>query len=139
MPKRWELTVDGRLENLATIAVFVIEAAQASCLKEKATFEVQMAVDEACTNVIQHGYGEEEKGEIALRCKFAEGDFVVTIRDHGQPFNPEGVPPPDLTANLAERQESGLGLYFMRCLMDEVRFHFDAQSNELTMVKRIRQ
>ena len=138
MPKRWELTVDGRLESLATIADFVIEAAQASGLNDKATCEVQMAVDEACTNVIQHGYGEEEKGEIALRCKFAEGDFVVTIRDHGQPFDPDAVPPPDLTASLAERQEGMLGLYFMRQLMDEVRFHFTAEGNELTMVKRIR-
>lgn len=57
MPRRWELTVDGRFENLATIADFVIQAAQASGLDEKAVFEVQMAVDEACTNIIQHDYG----------------------------------------------------------------------------------
>jgi serine/threonine-protein kinase RsbW len=139
MPKRWELTVDGRLENLATIADFVIEAAQASGLNEKTTFEVQMAVDEACVNVIEHSYGEEEeKGEIALCCECAEGDFVVTIRDHGQPFNPEDVPPPDLKCSLAERCNGGLGLYFMRRLMDEVRFRFDVEGNELTMVKRIR-
>ncbi|MFQ5812202.1 MAG: ATP-binding protein [Anaerolineae bacterium] len=136
MPKQWKLTVDGRLENLATIANFVVKAAQASGLNEKAAFEVQMAVDEACTNVIKHSYGEEGRGEIALRCQLADGDFVVTIRDHGQPFNPAAVPPPNLTASLAERQESGLGLYFMRQLMDEVRFRFDAEGNELTMVKR---
>jgi anti-sigma regulatory factor (Ser/Thr protein kinase) len=139
MPQQWELTVEGRFENLATIAEFVAKAAQASGLNEKATFEVQMAVDEACTNVIQHSYRGEENGEIALRCELGDDDFVVTIRDHGQPFNPEAVPPPDLKCNLAERRNSGLGLYFMRQLMDEVRFHFDAEGNELTMVKRIRQ
>ena len=138
MSKQWELMVDGRLENLATIADFVIKAAQASGLNDKATFEVQMAVDEACTNVIQHGYGEEENGEIALCCECAEGDFVVTIRDHGRPFNPEAVPPPNLTSSLAERREGMLGLYFMRQLMDEVRFRFDAEGNKLTMVKRTR-
>ncbi|MGA9348406.1 MAG: ATP-binding protein [Anaerolineae bacterium] len=62
MPKRWELTVDGRLENLASIADFVIKAAQSSGLDERATFEVQMAVDEACTNVIQHSYGGGREG-----------------------------------------------------------------------------
>jgi len=138
MPKRWELTVDGCFENLATIADFVIKAAQASGLDEKATFEVQMAVDEACTNIIQHSYGGEGRGEIALRCELADGDFVVTIRDHGRHFNPEAVPPPDLTSSLAKRQEGGLGLYFMRQLMDEVHFRFDAEGNELTMVKRRR-
>ena len=136
MPKQWELMVDGRPENLATIADFVIKAALASGLNEKATFEVQMAVDEACTNVIEHGYGEEEEGKIALCCECAEGDFVVTIRDNGQSFDPEAVPPPNLTCSLAERKEGMLGLYFMRRLMDEVRFRFDAEGNELTMVKR---
>jgi len=136
MSKRWELTVDGHCENLATIADFVTEAAQAWGLNEKASFEVQMAVDEACTNIIEHGYRGERRGKITLCCECADGDFVVTIRDHGQPFDPEAVPPPDLTSSLAERQEGRLGLYFMRQLMDEVRFRFDADGNELTMVKR---
>jgi serine/threonine-protein kinase RsbW len=137
MPKQWELTVDGRLENLSTIADFIMQAAQALGLNEKATFEVQMAVDEACTNVIEHSYGGEDKGEIALRCERAEGDFVVTIRDYGKPFNPEAVPRPDLKCSLARRRKGGLGLYFMCRLMDEVCFHFDTEGNELTMVKRI--
>ena len=136
MPKRWELTVDGRFENLASIADFIIEAAQASGLSERAIFDVQMAVDEACANVIQHSYGGEGKGKIALRCELVNGDFVVTIRDHGRPFDPECVPAPDLTCSLAERREGMLGLYFMRQLMDEVCFRFDAEGNELTMVKR---
>jgi len=138
MPKQWELTVDGRLENLATIADFVIKAAQAADLNEKATFQVQMAVDEACTNVIKHSYRGEENGKIALCCQRAEDDFVVTIRDHGQPFDPGAIPPPDITRGLAERCDEGLGLYFMHRLMDEVCFHFDTEGNELTMIKRIR-
>jgi len=138
MPQQWELMVDGRLESLATIANFVIKAAQASGLNEKATFEVQMAVDEACTNVIEHGYGEEEgdKGKIALCCECTEGDFVVTIRDNARPFEPEATPSPDITCCLDKRQDRGLGLFFMRKLMDEVRFHFDTYGNELTMVKK---
>ncbi len=129
--------MDGRLKNLATIADFVTQAAKASGLSEKATFEVQLAVDEACTNVIEHGYGEEEKGEITLCCEGVNDNFVVTIHDHGRPFDPEAIPPPDLTCSLAERLCGGLGLYFMRQLMDEVRFHFDAEGNKLTMIKKI--
>jgi serine/threonine-protein kinase RsbW len=138
MSKQWELTVDGRCDNLATIADFVTKAAQASGLSEKATFEVQLAVDEACTNVIEHSYGGERQGKITLCCECADDDFVVTIRDNGQSFDPETIPPPDLTCSLAERPCGGLGLYFMRQLMDEVRFHFDAEGNKLTMVKKIR-
>jgi anti-sigma regulatory factor (Ser/Thr protein kinase) len=138
MPKQWELTVDGRLENLATIAEFVTKAAQTSGLNQKDIFEVQLAVDEACTNVIEHGYEEEKNGEIALCCESAEGDFVVTIRDNARPFKPDAVPSPDITCCLEERKHGGLGLYFMHKLMDEVRFHFGPEGTELTMVKRIR-
>jgi len=137
MPKQWDLKVNGRLENLATIADFVIKAAQASGLNEKATFEVQMAVDEACANVIEHGYGEEDKGEIALCCECAEGDFVVTIRDNARPFEPDAVPSPDTTCCLDKRQDRGLGLFFMRRLMDEVCFYLDTEGNKLTMIKKI--
>jgi serine/threonine-protein kinase RsbW len=137
MPKQWELTVDSRPENLATIADFIATAAQASGLNEKTSFEVRMAVDEACANIIKHSYGGSEDGEIALRCELVDGDFVITIRDQGQPFDPDAVPTPDLQCSLADRSEGGLGLYFMRCLMDEVRFHFDSEGNELTMVKKI--
>ena len=138
MSKQWELMVDGSPENLATIADFVIKAAQASGLNEKATFEVQMAVDEACANVIRHGYGEEKNGGIALRCECAESNFVVTIRDNARAFEPDAVPSPDITCCLEKRKHGGLGLYFMHKLMDEVRFHFGPEGTELTMVKRIR-
>jgi anti-sigma regulatory factor (Ser/Thr protein kinase) len=137
MPKQWELVVEGRMENLATIADFVTKAAQASGLNEKAIFEVQMAVDEACTNVIEHGYREEDKAKIALCCECADGDFVVTIRDNARPFEPDAVPPPDITCCLDKRQDRGLGLFFMRKLMDEVRFHFHTEGNELHMAKKI--
>ncbi len=136
MPKQWELTVDGRPENLTAIAEFVTEVAQASGLNEKDTFKVKLAVDEACANVIEHGYGEGKKGKIALRCECADGDFVVIIRDSASPFNPDAVPLPDITCSLEKRKHGGLGLYFMRKLMDEVRFHFHPEGTELTMVKK---
>ena len=123
MPKQWELVVDGRHENLATIAEFVFRAAQAAGLDEEATFEVQMAVDEACTNIIEHSYREAPNGTITLCCELSEGNFAITIRDHGRPFDPEAIPAPDLECSLYERRHGGLGLYFMRELMDEVDFH----------------
>ena len=139
MSQRWELSAHARLDNLATIANFVTKAAQISGLDEKAVFEVQMAVDEACANIIEHGYGEEEGylAQIALCCERTEGDFVVTIRDSALPFEPHAVPPPNITGRLNRRQERGLGLFFMHKLMDEVRFHFDAEGTELRMVKKI--
>ena len=58
-----------------------------------------------------------------------------------EPFNPADIPDPDISADLEERQEGGLGLFFMHNLMDEVHFQFIPPANGqegvniLTMVK----
>jgi serine/threonine-protein kinase RsbW len=63
--------------------------------------------------------------------------LTVVLRDKGRFFDPTSVPDPDLQANLEDRTGGGLGLYFMRQLMDEVHFEFTPGSgNLLTMVKR---
>ncbi|HOG46843.1 MAG TPA: ATP-binding protein [Anaerolineae bacterium] len=137
MLDHYDLTVSSDLANLARIADFVAGAALQLGLTEQQVFEVQMATDEACANVIQHAYGPGVPGELHVRCELAGGDFVVTIRDRGRPFDPRQVPPPDLTCPLEERQIGGLGLYFMGQLMDRVVFRSDPQTgNELKMYKR---
>jgi serine/threonine-protein kinase RsbW len=66
-----------------------------------------------------------------------QGDLVITVHDHGRPFDPATVPAPPIGAELDNLPEGGLGLYFMRKLMDQVTFRFDRDlGNVLTMVKR---
>lgn len=138
MPNECHLTVPGRLDQLITISEFIAQAARQSKLDERTTFHIQMAVDEACTNVIQHAYRGIEEGEITLTCRCTDDMFTVIIQDHGRPFDPTEVPSPDLSADLEDRREGGLGLYFMHRLMDEVRFDFNNKAgNTVTMIKRI--
>ncbi len=126
----------GRFDSLVEISEFVTKEARQAGLNETAVFAVQMAVDEACTNIIEHAYGGESQGEIDCTCLAVDEGFKVTLVDRGRPFDPKKVPEPDLTSPLKKRKEGGLGLYFMRKLMDEVQFGFDAQhGNVLTMVK----
>lgn len=132
----YSLTVASDVANLETIADFVTQAAQKANLDERDVFAVQMAVDEACTNIIEHAYADAP-GDIHLTCQVKPGECVVAIRDHGRPFDPESVPPPDLCCDLEERCVGGLGLYFMRKLMVEVRFSFDPEKgNQVVMIKR---
>jgi len=134
-PEEYSLTVSSRTENLSRIADFVHRVAEAWGLSERETYAISMAVDEACTNVMQHAYGEEE-GPIEITFRREGDDYTVVIRDQGRPFDPSAVPEPDLEAPLEEREIGGLGLFFMRQLMDSVRFEFDPeQGNVLTMVR----
>lgn len=96
---------------------------------------MRMAVDEACSNIIEHAYGGEDRGDINLRCQKLPSRLKVTIKDHGEPFNPALVAEPDIHAPLEERDSGGLGLFLMRQLMDEVTFEFSPKGNVLVMVK----
>jgi len=130
-------TFPGRFESLAAIGEFVIRAAEAAGLSARAVYAVQMAVDEACSNIIEHAYGGKKRGTIECTCCINDDELTVILRDHGRPFDPTSVPEPDLHASLEDRNGGGLGLYFMRQLMDKVHLESTPDSgNVLTMVKR---
>lgn len=133
-----ELRVSSELKELAIVADFVAEFARRACLTADDTFAIQMAVDEACANVIEHAYGGQPDGILHVACRLVGDEVIVTIRDRGRPFDPSTVARPDVTAPLEERQEGGLGLHFMEALMDSLRFDFHPTAgNRLTMKKKV--
>ena len=132
-----QLIVPGRFESLTEIVAFVTRAAREAGLNDDEVFHVEMAVDEACSNIIEHAYAAQA-GDIDLGCACPEaGQFEVVIRDSGPPFDPAHIEPRNVnTVDLDDVDEGELGLYFMRKLMDEVRFEFvPGQGNTLTMIK----
>jgi serine/threonine-protein kinase RsbW len=130
------LCVTSSLTSLSDIAQYVAVQASAAGLDEDRTFEVQMAVDEACTNSIQHAYRGHNSGELRVCC-FREGDdFVVEITDYGAPFDPQTIPDPDLTGPLEARAIGGLGVYLMRRLMDSVQFRANPESGNVVVMRK---
>lgn len=125
----------GNYDSLEKIARFVKTEAQVSGLSRSQIFAVETAVDEACSNIIEHAYGGEGIGDIHCTTQCDQKGFTVILEDHGQSFDPEKVPDPDLTAPLRDRKSHGLGYYMMRQWMDEVRFDFHDNRNRLTLVK----
>jgi serine/threonine-protein kinase RsbW len=131
------ITVLGRYENLVIIADFIRQAAKDAGLSRFGIYSVETAVDEACSNIIEHAYGGEGRGDIECSCTEEEDGLVIQIRDHGTPFKPEIVRTPNVRASLKNRSSHGLGIYIMRKWMDDVRFEFSPETgNLLTMVKR---
>ena len=128
-------TFSGRFTSLADIANFVRLAAKDAGLSDFAVYTVETAVDEACSNIIEHAYGGENMGDIEITCQNHTENLTVKIGDWGRHFQPENIPDPDLHDNLDNLPDHGLGLFFMRKWMDEVDFHFSEGCNLLTMVK----
>ena len=131
------LIVNSNLDALPQVIDYVRDACLAAGLPDQVVFACELATDEACTNIIDHAYDGRDDGVIRVSCWTEDGAFVVQFFDQGVPFDPTKVREPVLTQDLAERQLGGLGMHFMRSLMDEVRFEFDpVKGNTLTMVKR---
>jgi serine/threonine-protein kinase RsbW len=134
--RQLKMTIPGRYARVAEVCETCADMAREAGLDDDTVFHIEMAVDEACTNIIKHAYGGEDKGEIEVLCCVDDDKLVVTLHDHGQEFDPNRVPPPKVSGDVEDIAVGGLGLYFMRKLMDEVHFEFDPRDgNTLTMVK----
>lgn len=129
------LTIPGRYDRLQHVAMLVIQAARQAGLDDVAAFQCQMAVDEACSNIIGHGYGGEGRGDIRIVCQAERGRVTVTLHDRGTRFDPTAQPIRGLPATPDELGRRGLGLRFIQVLVDEVRFASDDTGNQLTLVK----
>jgi len=130
-------TFPGRYKSLARISEFVSQYAQEAGLDETAIYTVLVAVDEACTNIIEHAYGGEGRGDIQCACDVKDDSLTITLRDWGDPFDPASVPEPDFNVPLQELQLRGVGLVLMKKIMDEIIFSPTPDGeNVLIMIKR---
>ena len=126
----------GQFTSLAAIADFYAQAAQEAGFGSKDTYAVKLAVDEACSNIIEHGYCGETDAEICCGYEVLDEGLKITIQDWGTPFAPEEIPEPNFNVDLCDLKPRGAGLYFMKKLMDEVEFDFESgDGNLLVMIK----
>ncbi len=125
------------LNNLEKICDFVTNCANDAGLNESEVYAVQLAVDEATTNIIEHGYGEECPSRIDITCEPTKDGIKVVIYDDAAPFDPTSIPEPEINVSLEDVKPRGLGIYLMRKMMDEVCYESNPEKgNTLTMVKR---
>ena len=131
------LVVTNDTKHLIVVRDFVSRLIRASRLAREEENKVILAVDEAVTNIIEHGY-RDGPGIVEVEVRVTTGKLVVQLRDHAPPFDPTSVPPPDLTRPLELRPLGGMGVYLTRELTDEIRHRSpEGWSNELTLIKRI--
>src|ERR1700756_26459 len=99
--------------------------------------DLNVALDEALNNIIAYGYEPGERSDIMVRLTSAAGEIVVEIEDVGRPFDPLQAPAPDLSGSLRERNVGGLGIHFIKNLVDEVTNARIAGRHRLRLRKRL--
>lgn len=134
-----EISIPGRYDRIIEVCKFVVGGAERAGFDEDDLFKIELACDEACTNIIEHAYGAENMGEIQVSWQFADRVFIITITDEAQPFSPQEVPEPNLHAgpnDIDNLKVGGLGIHFMRKLMDEVHFAVDKNGGNRLVMKK---
>ncbi len=135
------LSFKARLENIPAACDFVAQAAEAAGLDERGVYHCQLAVDETCTNIIEHGFTDNNnstQGQINLLTGIDQDrTFVITIADNSPAFNPLTYEEPDPNRPLEEREGGGWGIYFIKKLMDAVDYRYGDGKNHLTLRKFI--
>lgn len=131
------LRVVAKLENLATIRRFVEKATTALDVDPATVADAVLAVDEAASNIILHGY-RGQPGIIEIEVERTGNTLAIRLRDEAAPFDPTSFPTPDLTLPLEQRAVDGLGIHLIRQIMNEVTHRTTPQGgNELLLVKRL--
>lgn len=103
-----------------------------SSFPKKDQWRFVMAVGEACTNSIRHSYGKDSRGLIRVQATEMKDRMVFKIRDYGQKINLKKI----RTPKLPPRKPHGLGIYFLKTIMDKIKYNTSYQKgNELTLIK----
>ncbi|MDP6959673.1 MAG: ATP-binding protein, partial [Planctomycetota bacterium] len=125
------LVVTNDTKHLTVVREFIARLIQQSALSKEDENKIILAVDEAVTNVIEHGYDNQNDGSIEIDVVSSPSSFKITIRDTGKVLNVQD--------HVKMGRKKGLGIFLMRQIMDEVKYTFrDGVKNELTMVKLIK-
>lgn len=137
--RAFTLQVPSSTENLALIREFVTAVGLQAGLTEAEIGKIELAVDEACANVIEHAYGHDASKEVIIRANIDDDAITFEIVDTGKGFDPSKIAQEELEKLIQERKDGGLGMRLIKKLMDEVQYEIvPGQKNELRMIKRIR-
>ena len=121
------------LNSLSRFRQFIKSVCDGAGVGEGACYNLQLAADEACTNIITHGYAGMNPGSIILELKASPEFVVMTITDFGHPFEPVETPAPDIEAIMLDKPTGGFGLYIIYQTMDKVDYQTSAFGNHLIL------
>jgi anti-sigma regulatory factor (Ser/Thr protein kinase) len=112
--------VPATLDSLDAIAEFVMAAAAAAGLNQRASYRLRLAVDEIATNIIVHGYVEAGlQGALELQAEIDDSTLTLSIEDAGAAFDPRQASAPETDLPLEQRPIGGLGVYLAMRSVDE--------------------
>jgi serine/threonine-protein kinase RsbW len=141
-----QIAAPGDGSYLAYLRSLVGDLARRIGFSESEIAKIEMAVDEACSNVLEHAYAPDKQWlwrhrepELRMEVRTEAGRLVIEINDHGQSFDFDRYRPTDIDRRLKQMSRGGYGIHIMRQFMDEVQYSSNNQTgNTLRLVKYLK-
>lgn len=129
-----KIKLPARMDSLHALTAFAAACAREQGFSPVRISEIELAVEEVSVNIINYAYPQGE-GYIELTCRPDPCDqLIFEIMDSGIPFNMLAYRDPDTTKEIEERRIGGLGIFFVKQLMDHVQYRRECDRNILTIV-----
>lgn len=141
--KNGEVTTERRLvlhndiQQIPQLAGFMEDVAKEAKIDNGLAMSLNLALEEAVTNVILYAYPPETDGLVDIEAIIREDRLDFIVSDSGKPFDPTAVPDADITLGIEEREIGGLGIHLVKKIMDKVTYERPADKNILTMTKKL--
>jgi len=131
------LILHNNIQQIPQLAEFVETIAEEKNLDQAMAMSLNLALEEAVTNVILYAYPDGIDGLVDIEAYIHPDCLEFIISDSGKPFDPTAAPEADVTLGVDERQIGGLGIYLVRNIMDTVSYRYEKGKNILIMIKKI--
>jgi len=130
------LTLHNDIREIPQLSAFVESVSEEASLVMGVTMSLNLALEEAVTNVMMYAYPEGTVGLVIVEASLEEDTLVFVLRDKGKPFDPTAAPEADITLGVEERPIGGLGIFLVRQIMDSVRYVREGDENVLILTKK---
>lgn len=137
---RNQISIRSDLAELVSVREFIEESSRDFGFSEDTVFQIALAVDEACSNIIRHAYKSDNNQSITIRASASGSRFVVSIFDAAHSFDPTTLQSPDMQEYFAHFRRGGLGVHIIKRIMDDVKYipaNTRRPHNELRLTKRL--
>ena len=132
-----KLVIKNDITEISKLAIFIEELSEELALAPELTFNLNLVLEEAVSNVILYAYGEEKQKEITLLANMSDNNLIFVLTDSGQEFDPTKVPDADVTLSAEEREIGGLGIFLIRQIMNTIEYQRIDGKNVLIMGKQL--
>ena len=132
------LILHNDIQQIPQLAEFVEAVADVAHLDVGLTMSLNLALEEAVSNVIMYAYPKGSDGLVDIEAIIRKGELEFIISDNGTPFDPTAAPEADVSLDVEDRPIGGLGIFLVKNIMDMVKYsRSDDGKNILSMTKKL--